>query len=167
MRNFGLGLLSAVILSGALSACTSVVIQRGYVPDQVAVGSVAIGTDTKITVAQKLGNPSTQATFGGDVWYYISAREEQEAFFPPVITDRHILAIEFNGQGQVANIRHYGLQDGRIVDYVSRETPTRGKELTIIQQMFNAIPGVTGATGAQPGQQGPGGGTGMPGGGPY
>ncbi len=147
---------TALLLSATLCACTSVVVERGYVPDQVAVASVTVGTDTKDTVAQKLGNPSTTATFGNDVWYYISAREEQEAFFPPTITDRKILAVEFNAQGQVADIKHYGLQDGRVVDFVSRETPTRGKELTILQQMFNAVPGVTGASGAQPGQQGPG-----------
>lgn len=149
-------LVPALLVSVALASCTAVVSQRGYVPDPQAVASVTVGTDNQTTVAQKLGNPSTKATFGGDVWYYISAREEQEAFFPPVVTDRHILAIEFTPQGQVANIRHYGLQDGRVVDYVTRETPTRGKELTILQQMFNAVPGVTGAAGAQPGQHGPG-----------
>lgn len=149
-------IVPALLLSVALSGCTSVIIERGYVPDQVAVASVTIGSDTKASVAQKLGNPSTTATFGNDVWYYISAREEQEAFFSPVITDRKILAVEFNAQGQVADIKRYGLQDGRIVDFVTRETPTRGKELTILQQMFNAVPGVTGAQGAQPGQQGPG-----------
>src|ERR1700741_1794883 len=145
-------------LAAALSACTAVVIQRGYVPDPAAAGSIAVGTDTKVTVAQKLGNPSTTATFGGDVWYYISATEEQQAFFAPIITDRHILAVEFNSQGQVANIRHYGLQYGRGVDYVTRETPTRGKELTILQQMFNAVPGVQPAQQQTPGQ--PGGGNG-------
>ena len=60
--------LIPVFLSVALCACTSVVVQRGYVPDPEAVGSVTVGTDTKITVAQKLGNPSTMATFGSDVW---------------------------------------------------------------------------------------------------
>jgi outer membrane protein assembly factor BamE (lipoprotein component of BamABCDE complex) len=147
--------VSALLAAAALSACTAVVTQRGYVPDPQAVASITVGADTKPTVAQKLGNPSTQATFGGDTWYYISAKEEQQAFFPPQVTDRQILAVEFNAQGQVANVRRYGLQDGRIVNYVSRETPTRGKELTILQQLFNAVPGVSGAQGAQPGQQGP------------
>jgi outer membrane protein assembly factor BamE (lipoprotein component of BamABCDE complex) len=151
-----LRVLPVFVVATALCACTAVVTQRGYVPDPQAVASVTVGADTKPTVAQKLGNPSTQATFGGDTWYYISAKEEQQAFFPPQVTDRQILAVEFNAQGQVANVRRYGLQDGRVVDYVSRETPTRGKELSIIQQLFNAVPGVSGAQGAQPGQQTPG-----------
>ena len=146
-------LVPVLAVSLALSACTAVVSQRGYVPDPAAVASITVGADTKPTVAQKLGNPSTVATFGGDVWYYISAREEQSAFFAPVVTDRKILAVEFTPEGQVANIRTYGLQDGRVVNFVSRETPTRGKELTILQQLFNAVPGVGGATGAQPGPQ--------------
>jgi outer membrane protein assembly factor BamE (lipoprotein component of BamABCDE complex) len=149
-------LVPVLAVSLALAGCTAVVTQRGYVPDSAVVSSITVGADTKITVAQKLGNPSTMATFGGDTWYYISAREEQSAFFRPVITERKILAVEFTPEGQVADIKHYGLQDGRVVNYVSRETPTRGKELTIIQQLFNAVPGVSGAQGAQPGPQRPG-----------
>jgi outer membrane protein assembly factor BamE (lipoprotein component of BamABCDE complex) len=154
-------LVPVLVLAASLGACTAVVTQRGYVPDPQAVSSLAVGTDTKITVAQKLGNPTATGTFGSDVWYYISATEEQQAFFAPVVTDRHIIAIEFNPQGQVAGIRRYGIQDGRVVDYVTRETPTRGKELSILQQMFNAVPGVTAAQQQQPGQP-PGGGQGGP-----
>jgi outer membrane protein assembly factor BamE (lipoprotein component of BamABCDE complex) len=150
-------LVPVLLISVALSGCTAVITNRGYVPDPVSVASITVGADTKPTVAQKLGNPSTMATFGSDVWYYISAREEQSAFFAPIVTERKIIAVEFTPEGQVANIRHYGLQDGRVVNFVSRETPTRGKELTILQQLFNAVPGVSGATAAQPGPQSPGG----------
>src|ERR1700694_2894186 len=67
--------------AAALSACAPVENQRGYVPDQEAVASVQVGMDTKDTVTKKLGDPSTAATFGNDVWYYISAHVEQNAFF--------------------------------------------------------------------------------------
>ena len=120
-------------------------------PIRQAVASVTVGTDNQ----GDGGAEARQSLDQGDLRrrrlvLHFSAREEQEAFFPPVVTDRHILAIEFTPQGQVANIRHYGLQDGRVVDYVTRETPTRGKELTILQQMFNAVPGVTGAQARSP-----------------
>ena len=113
-------------------------------PDQEAVASVQVGMDTKDTVTKKLGDPSTAATFGNDVWYYISAHVEQNAFFAPRALDRNILAVEFAKDGKVTDVHKYTLADGRVVDFVSRETPTRGREMTLIQSIFNAVPGQIG-----------------------
>jgi outer membrane protein assembly factor BamE (lipoprotein component of BamABCDE complex) len=110
-------------------------------PDKQTIASISVGTDTKTTIADRLGNPSTTATFGNEVWYYISSKEEQMAFFTPRILSRDVLAVEFGQDGQVADVRHYGLKDGRVVAFASRETPTKGRELTLIQQLFNAVPG--------------------------
>jgi outer membrane protein assembly factor BamE (lipoprotein component of BamABCDE complex) len=141
-----------------VAACAPVENQRGYVPDQQAVASIAVGMDTKDTVSKKLGDPSTSATFGGDTWYYISAHVEQNAFFAPRATERNIVAVEFTGEGKVADVHRYTLADGKVVDFVSRETPSRGREQTLLQQIFNAVPGRVGApnTGTGPGGPIPG-----------
>jgi outer membrane protein assembly factor BamE (lipoprotein component of BamABCDE complex) len=139
-----------------LIGCVPVENQRGYVPDQQAVASIQVGMDNKESVSKKLGDPSTAATFGNDVWYYMSAHVEQNAFFAPHATERNILAVEFSKDGKVADMHKYTLADGRIVDFVSRETPTRGRELTLLQQIFNAVPGQIGQ--ATPQQNIPGGG---------
>ncbi len=93
----------AVPAVAMLVGCVPVENQRGYVPDQQAVASVKVGTDTKDTVSRKLGDPSTAATFGNDVWYYMSAHVEQNAFFAPHATERNILAVEFTKDGKVAD----------------------------------------------------------------
>src|SRR5712691_10644426 len=116
----------------ALIACAPVENQRGYVPDQEAVASVQVGMDTKDSVTKKLGDPSTSATFGNDVWYYVSAHVEQNAFFAPRATERNILAVEFTRDGKVSDIHRYTLADGRVVDFSSRVTPTRGREYTLL-----------------------------------
>src|SRR5258705_8855260 len=146
------------LLAGAttLAACAPVENQRGYVPGMEGVASVQVGMDTKDTITKKLGDPSTSATFGNDIWYYISAHVEQNAFFAPRATDRNILAVEFAKDGKVTDVHKYTLADGRVVDFVSRETPTRGREMTLIQQIFNAVPGQIGQS--APGQPTPGGG---------
>jgi outer membrane protein assembly factor BamE (lipoprotein component of BamABCDE complex) len=140
----------------ALAACAAVENQRGYVPDQQALQSIAVGTDNKISVSQKLGNPTVAGTFSNDIWYYVSSHDVQTAFFAPHSTERNIVAIEF-ANGQVASIKRYGLADGRVVDYASRETPTRGRDLSILQQIFNAVPGNVGQA-QQTMEQQPGGG---------
>jgi outer membrane protein assembly factor BamE (lipoprotein component of BamABCDE complex) len=148
--------VSVSLAAALLIGCTPVINQRGYLPDPIGEASIRIGSDTKTTIQTRLGDPSTQATIGGDSWYYISSVEKQVAFFDPAVETRFILAIHFDKDGHVADIRHYGLKDGHVVAFETRETPAKGKELTFLEQLFNATPGVPlGATGGQPG---PGGG---------
>jgi len=154
--------LRAVALSfsaALLIGCTPVVNQRGYLPDPVGEAALRIGTDTKTTIQQRLGDPSTQATFDTDSWYYISSVEKQIAFFDPRVETRSVMAIHFDKDGRVVDIRHFGLKDGNVVAFETRETPAKGKELTFLQQLFNATPGVPiGSSGSStgPGGGGPG-----------
>ena len=156
-----------VAAAAVLMGCTPVVSQRGYLQDLDNEAGIDPSTDTKTTIQQRLGYPSTEATFTADAWYYISSVEKQIAFFHPTVESRAILAVYFDKNGHVTDIKHFTLQDGHVFTLESRETPTRGRELTFLQQLFNATPGVPIGGGMQ-GQQNPGGGGGPPpgGGGP-
>jgi outer membrane protein assembly factor BamE (lipoprotein component of BamABCDE complex) len=132
-------LLAAVALLG----CTPVVSQRGYLQDLDNEAGIDPTNDTKTTIQQRLGFPSTTATFGTpDAWYYISSIEKQVAFFQPTVQSRAILAVYFDKDGKVTDLKHFTLQDGHVVAFESRQTPARGRELTFLQQLFNATPGV-------------------------
>jgi len=148
-------LTAAVLLAG----CTPVISQRGYLADPVTEASIKIGTDTKTTIQERLGGPSTTATFGDDSWYYITSTERQVAFFDPTTTNRKILAIHFDKDGKVTSLKHYGLKDGNVVAFEERTTPAKGREITFLQQLLNATPGVplgTGSSGNPGGGGGPG-----------
>jgi len=155
--------LTALLVMG----CTPVTNARGYLPDPDAEKSIGIGKDTKTRVQQRLGFPSTEATFNGDAWYYISSVEKEIAFFHPTVQSRAILAVYFDKDGKVTDMKHYSLRDGHVVAFESRVTPTKGRELTFLQQLFNATPGVPvgGGQGGVVGSPNPGGGGGPPGGG--
>ena len=58
-----------------------------------------------------------------------------------------MLAVYFDENSQVSQIANYGLQDGQIVDFVSRTTPTGGKDFSFLSQLFSAT-GVVDAAGA-------------------
>jgi outer membrane protein assembly factor BamE (lipoprotein component of BamABCDE complex) len=55
-----------------------------------------------------------------------------------------VVAIEFDEQGVVTGIGQFGLEDGQIVDLVTRTTPTYGSQLTILEQLFGNIGANTG-----------------------
>jgi outer membrane protein assembly factor BamE (lipoprotein component of BamABCDE complex) len=140
-----------------LIACAPVISQRGYVPDPSNEGAIKATSDTKTSVQSRLGYASTTATFGNDAWYYISATEKQVAFFTPTVLKRQILAVYFDKNNKVTNVRHFGLRDGHVISFEPRETPARGRELTFLQQLLNATPG-TNATSIQETNPGNGGG---------
>ena len=155
-------IITATLLASAavLIACAPVVDQRGYLGDPQIEAAIKRGADTKTSVQDRLGNASVAATFGGDAWYYISSTEKQVAFFTPTVLNREIFAVYFDKDGKVTAMRHFGLKDGHVISFETRETPARGRELTFLQQLFNATPGSGGFTDQQ--DRNPGGGQGPP-----
>jgi len=129
-------------LCALIAGCAPVVSQRGYLQDLDTEASIDTANDTKTTIQQRLGYPSTEATFTNDAWYYISSVERQVAFFHPTVESRAILAVYFDKNGKVTDLKHYTLDDGHVVAFETRQTPSRGRELTFLQQLFNATPGV-------------------------
>ena len=132
------GLFIALCLGGLTASCSPLRDHRGYVISKERVQQVDIGS-TKADVETALGSPSATSTIDGQTYYYISSTVEQKMFFKPKITDRKIIAVHFDETETVSKIANYGLKDGVIFDFISRKTPTRGKELTLLQQMFGNL----------------------------
>ena len=49
--------------------------------------------------------------------------------------------MRFDKSDQVTSFSQYGLDDGRIININSRETPVVGNELSILQDIFKGILG--------------------------
>ena len=112
-------------------------IDRGRAIDQQQIDQVPVGSSRE-QVLLALGTPSTTATFDNEVFYYISqTRVRRVAFMNPALVDQRILAVYFGPDGRVANIAHYGLKDGKVFDFVSRTTPTGGKDNSFIGQLLS------------------------------
>ena len=146
------GLLA--IVATVLANCSPVVDHRGYLPRQGDMENLRPGM-SKVEVEALLGSPSTTATINlaGDSYYYISSTVEERAFFRPKEVDRQVVAIRFNADDQVESFAHYGLEDGRVINFSNNETPTRGREMTILQQLLSNAGNVSPLP--QAGQMGP------------
>ncbi|MCI4664948.1 MAG: outer membrane protein assembly factor BamE [Neomegalonema sp.] len=128
-------LTAAALLLGA-AGCSPIIETHGYTPRADELDSIRKGFDTRGSVQRKLGRPSTLGALEDDVWLYVSQRTETLAFYERQIVDQRVVLIEFDERGIVADVSRYGLEDGRIVDLVTRTTPTGGRKLTILQQAF-------------------------------
>ncbi|MCB1474451.1 MAG: outer membrane protein assembly factor BamE [Rhodobiaceae bacterium] len=114
---------------------------HGYVFSKDTVEQVPVGASRE-QVEFVLGTPSTTATFGNTVYYYISQVTERRPAQKPIVVDQRVMAVYFDGDERVSRIADYGLQDGAVFDFVSRTTPTTGEENTLLKQILsNAIGG--------------------------
>src|SRR5262252_9891076 len=126
----------AILLGG----CFSETYQRGYIIPEGALEQIPIGS-TQEQVLIVLGTPSTVATVSGEAFYYISQRSERPiGFMPQQVTDQRVIAIYFDKNRRVERLANYGLKDGRVFDFVSRATPTGGKDVAYINAVFKLSP---------------------------
>lgn len=134
-------LFVAVSLAGLSAACAPTIGSNGFQAIDAKPQDVVAGTDTKETVLAKLGSPSTTSTFEPDqVWYYISQTTEKYTYNLPKVSTRTVTEITFVPRGdQVASVRTLGLTDGEQIDMNRNETPTRGRELTVLEQLLGNV----------------------------
>ena len=129
---------AAVALSAVLAGCTPTISKHGHLLSQADLQEIQPGA-SKEQVKTALGTPNTTSTLGGDAYYYISSTREQRAFMKPTVTDRRVVAVYFDQFGTVENVARYGLKDGKVFDFISRETPTHARDLGVIQKIFRGI----------------------------
>jgi outer membrane protein assembly factor BamE (lipoprotein component of BamABCDE complex) len=129
----------ALAACGFAASCTPSIDRRGYIPDETEQQALQSGVDTKSTVLSRYGSPSTIAPFDPNAWYYISDTKERRTYHKPVTTQRTVIAVKFDDKDVVSQIKTYSLADGRVVNYSDRTTPTRGRELSVIEQIFGNV----------------------------
>ena len=130
--NFAAVAVIAVLLGG----CFSETYQRGYIVPEGALEQIPIGS-TQDQVLIVLGTPSTVATVSGEAFYYISQRAERPiGFMPQQVVDQRVIAVYFDKNRRVARLANYGLKEGKVFDFVSRATPTGGKDVAYLNALF-------------------------------
>ena len=139
-RTRPLAIVAALALGLMLGGCFTQNYQRGYVLADGALEQIPLGAPQE-QVLITLGTPSTVATLSGEVFYYISSRTEQTSFLPERTIDQRVVAVYFDKGRRVQRIANYGLEDGKVFDYISRTTPTGGQELSYLTYVFKIFGG--------------------------
>lgn len=140
-------LLLPLCAAALLAACSPTVEQHGQRLDPDLLAAIRPGVSSKEEVVRLLGSPSAAGTFDDRTWYYVTQRVEKTSFFQNRLVDQKVVAVRFDERGIVRAVEERGLEDARAVQPVADETPTRGSELTLVQQLignigrFNRTPG--------------------------
>ncbi|TFV73246.1 outer membrane protein assembly factor BamE [Bradyrhizobium frederickii] len=132
-------LAAATLVGAALAGCTGEQFQKGYILPPGALEQIPIGA-SQDQVLIVMGTPSTVATLDGEVFYYISQRSERPvAFMNQKVVDQRVIAVYFDKNRRVRRLANYGLQDGKIFDFISRTTPTSGQEMSYLTPLFKLL----------------------------
>ncbi len=129
--------IAVVAASLMLSACTTEqVFSNGPIIEESQLALVPVGS-SRDQVLLALGSPSTTGTFDNEVFYYISQKRKRSLAYQKLqLVDQRVLAIYFDENQVVEQVADYRMQDGKVFDFISRTTPTGGRDLTLLARLF-------------------------------
>jgi outer membrane protein assembly factor BamE (lipoprotein component of BamABCDE complex) len=133
--------LAAASLIGALAAACNIgeSFQHGYIIDEQAVAQVRPGMSAD-QVLNTLGTPSTVSTVGNKSWYYISQGSRRRLqFLGESTTDQRVTAVYFTPGLKVERVALYGIEEGKVFDFITRTTPAGGGDQNFVTQIFKGL----------------------------
>lgn len=132
-------MVAAGLALGGLTGCTETY-EHGYIAPDNAVDQVQVGASRE-QVLLVLGSPSTTATVGGEAFYYITQKSKRAvAFLNQSVYEQKVLAVYFDDKARVREVANYGLEDGKVFDYIGRKTKTSGADYGLLSQILRANP---------------------------
>lgn len=127
------------VLCAVTAACSPIVRTHGYAPTEEDLAEIAVGVDTRDTVAEIVGTPSIGGVIGESAWYYVENTFETVGYRAPENVSRQVVAISFAEDGTVRNIERFGLERGRVVALNRRVTESNVQGISFLRQLMGNI----------------------------
>ncbi|MGR3803444.1 outer membrane protein assembly factor BamE [Marinibacterium profundimaris] len=135
-------LLRLALVAGlglSLGACSAQYRNHGYTPSDAQLSEIVVGVDTRDSVAETVGAPTSAGILAGSDYYYVSSKVRHFGAAAPKEVERKLVAISFDDGGVVRNIETYALEDGRVVPLTRRVTNTGITDKTFLRQLLGNI----------------------------
>jgi len=123
----------------SLSACVTRYRNHGYVPTQEELAEIVVGVDTRDSVEESVGPPSSSGVLNESGYYYVATRVRHYGMRKPKAVDRQLVAISFTSSGVVENIERFGLENGQVVPLERRVTSSGIKDKTFVRQLLGNL----------------------------
>lgn len=129
-----------VLVTFIISACSPFIDNRGFNHETLDISKIIIGSDTKETVMEKFGSPSTTALYPSKPgnrdtnWYYITKQTSTKAFFKPETLNQQTIVVCFNEKGIVADILK--IEGETVISMNPEKTASTGYESNVMRDIF-------------------------------
>ena len=142
IRTIILGIINVFLLS-----CSQNIQNHGHIPLSSELKAIEVGVDTKKSVQELIGRPSTTGVLQDKSWYYVGNTMQHYAWKEVKEIKRVVVAIRFSQSGVVENIEQFSLNDGQEIKISSRVTGTNVKDNTFLMQLMGSfgrldVPGI-------------------------
>ncbi|WP_170774488.1 outer membrane protein assembly factor BamE [Ruegeria lacuscaerulensis] len=131
-------LVLAACVAG-ISACSPVFENHGYIPPPEDLAEIQVGVDTRESVLDSVGAPSSSGVVRDSGFYYVRSRVRHYGPKRPEVVERELVAISFDQGGVVRNIERFGLEDGIVVPLERRVTESSIQNRGFLRQLFGNI----------------------------
>jgi outer membrane protein assembly factor BamE (lipoprotein component of BamABCDE complex) len=131
--------LIAATLIGGLVACSPEFANHGYIPPEEELDQIVVGVDTRASVEDTIGTPSTAGVMNDSGFYYVRSRKRTLGAFAPKIIEREVLAISFDSSGVVTNVERFGLERGQVVPLERRVTTSGVGNSGFLRQLLGNL----------------------------
>ena len=132
-----IAIVTAAVLS--MAACVARYRNHGYVPSEEELSEIVVGVDTRDSVIEAVGPPSSLGVLNESGYYYVSTRFRFYGASAPKVIDRQLVAISFSNSGVVQNVERFGLEDGNILVLERRGTNSSVENKGFLRQLLGNI----------------------------
>ncbi|MDP3371370.1 MAG: outer membrane protein assembly factor BamE [Candidatus Paracaedibacteraceae bacterium] len=130
-----------IALTGCLiTACDPFIDNHGFNHETLDLQKITIGLDTKDTVREKFGSPSSEPFFPTHAgtketqWLYITKRTSTNAFFEPKTLLQQTIVVSFSEKDIVTNVKK--IEGEHVVEMNKNQTESSGYESSVARDIF-------------------------------
>lgn len=130
-----------ILLTTAMfvAGCSATYRNHGYIPPESELQEIVVGRDTRATVEETVGPPSSSGVLSEGDFYYVRSRTRTFGMTETREIERQVLAITFDSRGVVENIERFGLENGRVVPLTRRVTSSGVSDVSLLRQLMGNI----------------------------
>ncbi len=123
----------------SVTACSAIYRNHGHVPSTKDLAEIKLGVDTRASVTERIGAPSSSGVLEEGGFYYVATRMRHFGPARPRIVSRELVAISFDQSGVVRNIERFGLEHGQVVAFERRVTSSGVEDKTFLRQLLGNL----------------------------
>ena len=133
--------LALVLVMATLAACGGQYRNHGYMPLAEDVDALIVGVDTRDSIIESMGVPTTGGVLTEEAMYYVRSRVHHKGYVKPNEIQRDVLVLSFDKNQILRNVERFGIEKGKLIRLEHRVTEAPGGDRSVLQQIIGSIGG--------------------------
>jgi len=134
-------MLALFLVMATLAACGGQYRNHGYMPLAEDVDALIVGVDTRDSIIEVMGVPTTGGVLTEEAMYYVRSRVHHKGYVKPNEIQRDVLVLSFDKNQILRNVERFGIEKGKLIRLEHRVTEAPGGDRSILQQIIGSIGG--------------------------